>query len=364
MIGVPFHKENIMRARTLALGGLLCMSASLMGCLENPAIPSAAPSGKTGKTWTDPQSGVVFEVNPNWRRLEAPAGLAKENTTSPAPKGDFTDWSGTIMTRIYLCSTTGTHTEAVCNVEPDYVGIGGGAYADYGTGAGALLTSSYPAGFYGWAASAKDHKVACTHRLDVYAIGLKVAGMSAATLRSNLKWMQVTSSPAVHYPQAVVPSDPNIFWITGGVRVDWQDYGNSGSLMVDDSPNDFTWEGASMDLINSNIATVTTYAIGLPITMPGYNGNLWGIVKQSGSPYVDHGVGIASVSIDPGSVLVGTGGEAILASGSYQLSAGRFLFGMRPEGATFNTVSAYTKDHVNRRNGYTNAYVSQLQKLR
>jgi hypothetical protein len=74
-----------------------------------------------------------------------------------------------------VTSRRAAHPSEECSPDRGFTLTGGGAFVDYGTGPGNLLTSSYPKNDHTWAASSKDHKQASHATITAYAIGLKVS---------------------------------------------------------------------------------------------------------------------------------------------------------------------------------------------
>ena len=69
-------------------------------------------------------------------------------------------------------SNPGQYPSGTVGAPGGTVMIGGGAYDNYGTGAGNLLVQSYPADAETWSASGTDHIDASPGTLTVYAIGV------------------------------------------------------------------------------------------------------------------------------------------------------------------------------------------------
>jgi len=79
-----------------------------------------------------------------------------------------------LRSRIYYTwDTSGysAHPSITAELPPGYTLLGGGAYADYGTGQGLLLTDSRPDGIQ-WVAQAKDHIYSSPGTVTAYAIGI------------------------------------------------------------------------------------------------------------------------------------------------------------------------------------------------
>jgi hypothetical protein len=73
----------------------------------------------------------------------------------------------------YETSDPASHPSAVATLPLDYTLTGGGAYVNYGTGNGNLLTASFPTTDYAWEARSKDHILSDPAPITAYAIGMK-----------------------------------------------------------------------------------------------------------------------------------------------------------------------------------------------
>ena len=124
----------------------------------------------------DPKYGDVYQLNPNRVRLGEASNTTQNSISSQARAagqslGSQFDGSGQIEVAIWVSrSSFGAHNRVACTVDPGFVCIGGGAYADYGNRYGALLTESRPfdGNFNSWVASSKDHEFSNPHTLSVY----------------------------------------------------------------------------------------------------------------------------------------------------------------------------------------------------
>ena len=98
----------------------------------------------------------------------------------------YNDWSNTVHT-IVVREQLGNYQSNswYADIPSDYVLIGGGAYTvNTETNGGGYVTASYP-DFNNnrWRASSKDHHVVDQHTLYVYAIGLKLDGVSNGSIK-------------------------------------------------------------------------------------------------------------------------------------------------------------------------------------
>ena len=305
------------------------------------------------KSYRDPGTGQEYLMNPNWRR---------------SGKGE--DGSGQIEVVLYEASSLqDQQLNAVgCQVDPGFIVVGGGAYAEYGSGVGAFLTETRPLdeNLTAWVASSKDHLYPNPHRLYFYAIGLRLRDRGDYTLpRSELlKYIrinQATSVSEMHpHGQSEIPA--RRFRLGGGARVN---YSGAGNLLVRSIPTPAGWAALSKDHSVISPATVTAYTIYVSTpdgSIPGFGRMEYSIVEKEG-PQVPTGVGTAKQEVSRGWVLTGPGGE----DASYRPPPGyfgRLLFGIRPEGPYVSQVAVFTKDHHVPQGGITRVSFIQIRKQR
>jgi hypothetical protein len=211
--------------------------AIFSGCIQEPAAPEAAKTGPTapvqddghkypsiisGDSLFDSETGQSYLRNPN-RKIATTAQSALKK--GAAVIGDQVDWAGWLSTRTYECTQSGYHVSFTCSVDPDYVVVGGGAYADYGSGPGALLTESRPLDdLTAWAVSSKDQVSSNYHTLHCYVIGLQALGMARATLIANMKVARATSGKAPIPEVGAGFINEDYVVVGGGSRVDWREH--------------------------------------------------------------------------------------------------------------------------------------------
>jgi hypothetical protein len=158
---------------------------------------------------------------------------------------------------IRVFSRTGVsaqHPKAEITVPNGYKIIGGGAKVNW-SGAGNLLTSSYPVSKNKWAATSKDHDHYSPATITVYAVAIQDPANEW-----EVRVFEETSLPAAHPRSAAfVPDD--YLMTGGGARVHWKGEGN---LLTASFPRDKrTWEARAKDHGHSSHAELTAYAIGI-----------------------------------------------------------------------------------------------------
>lgn len=289
--------------------------------------------------------------------LDADPAEAPVERIEQALSGDFVDATGTVTVRIKECGWVGPSNRptATCSMDADFVLIGGGAQIE--NQGNALLTASYPdSGLSTWWAASKDHYYGYPHRLRAYAIGLKLAGISSATLRSYVRLESRSSTSASHSPSATAELPSGYKLIGGGASMSWN---GSGILLTESSPDGFQWVARGKDHIYGDTGLATAYAIGITTgTIPGF-GEL-DVTVNSVSSWTNSGYATATASTPSGWVLGSVGGVAQYSG------AGRMLGQLVPfldnptntrPGATVGS-----KDHRYHNAGTTTAYAISVRR--
>ena len=241
-----------------------------------------------------------------------------------------------------------------CTVDSGYAVFGGGAYAEY-TGPGALLTATMPLeDGRTWRAASKDHELVDNHVLTTYAIGLRLDGVNASTLRSQILRTAITVPPVPGgspTPSGSIGFGPmgvggGASTITAGV----------GQLLTRAWAVGNAWAMESKDHLTSSPGWVTGYTTTL---------NSTGIVEGFGAFEVQHvtgsgtltgtGVQTTTGSVSTGWALAALGGAAFTNSGP-----GRMLFRIGVNGDTRNII-VQSKDHVQTSAGQTVAMWTQVR---
>jgi hypothetical protein len=149
------------------------------------------------------------------------------------------------------------HPQAVATLPEGYVLTGGGAFVDYGSGYGNLLTASFPNGDSGWEARSKDHLVADPAKVTAYAIGIRAKPGNHLRLRHTI--VSATGAVAQH-PTAQVCLHSGWVLSGGGAIDNWNEPGN---LLTASFPSNSCWSANGKDHIDPSPASITVYAIGL-----------------------------------------------------------------------------------------------------
>jgi hypothetical protein len=148
------------------------------------------------------------------------------------------------------------HPQAVATLPHGYTLTGGGAFVDYGSGYGNLLTASFPTSQSSWEARSKDHLVSDPASITSYVIGMKHRSDNVKVEGVIRKF---TSATAQH-PTAQVCLEPGWTLSGGGALDEWQGEGN---LLTASFPRGLCWFADGKDHIVASPAPLTAYVIGI-----------------------------------------------------------------------------------------------------
>lgn len=207
-----------------------------------------------------------------------------------------------------VTSDSASHPEARITVPDGYKLLSGGALDDW-SGAGNLLTASFPESDNTWRASGKDHKEASPAKITAYAI---------VTYDPDDIWditQRSSTSDQTEHPTQEVSVQDGYTMIGGGAQVHWSGEGN---LLTASYPRDgVTWLCAAKDHISPSSATITASVIGLKCNIGGLR-VLQQIEKSSSNP---ENYPTASASPPAGYVMVGGGAVVNYSSVGNMLTA-------------------------------------------
>ncbi|MFD3563921.1 hypothetical protein ACFWVU_30295 [Streptomyces sp. NPDC058686] len=260
---------------------------------------------------------------------------------------DDKDASGKVTISVFLDrapTVTNHHYNVPCAVPGDMVVVGGGA-SGTDAPAGALLTASYPsADRSAWLASSADHRVANPHRLEVYAIGMKINGMSRDELLRNVHYGQMESSVRSH-PSAQILRPDGYTLISGGFCVN-----GPGNFAICDFPTAGSyWTAISKDHINPSPCTITVFSVSLRTNLPNV-GTVECVQRSQYSEQAGHPS--ATVLLPPEYAVTGIGAETY----STETAPGQMLWHIRPIVAGTTGARASSKDHIQPSPGRISAF--------
>jgi vibriolysin len=238
-------------------------------------------------------------------------------------------------------SGVAAHPTVQVSVPAGYKILGGGAF-DHWTGAGSLLTASYPVNQNTWFAAGKDHEVSAPASISAYAIALH---------DPNDEWdvtiKHETSSPAAH-PQVVATLPGGYVLTGGGAFVSWHGAGNLETASFPNSDN--SWEARSKDHDISDPAQITAYAIG--IRPKSGAKKLAHVIRSATGAVAAHPT--AHVTLEPGWTL--SGGGAL----DNWNGAGNLLTASYPSGISWFAAG---KDHVDSSPASITAYAIGIREV-
>ena len=257
----------------------------------------------------------------------------------------YTDWSGKITFEIVRTGSTWSQhiDQLTCAVDPDYVCVGGGCSVyPMDQGYGAYITESRP--FFdlrGWIASSKDHLRVNYHYLEMFAIGMKIEGVSKQTLLGYLRVKSTTSPLTLHTPAASTFVDPGYSIIGGGAGIK---YNGAGILLTQNSAINTNspayWFASGKDHKTTDSGTITSYLIEISNeSIPGFGRIQTDII--SGVSQAKTGRAYAQLNCTPGY----SGITCVGGSSSYS-GYGRYFMEFDFVTDIFH-IEVSTKDHIN-----------------
>jgi hypothetical protein len=198
-------------------------------------------------------------------------------------------------------------------VPSDWVVVGGGASTIKANGseAKAYLTESRPSlSLTSWIGSSKDHIVPEQHLICVYAIGMKMNGITPAYLRSKIH-VRTKVSIKANQPSDTIKIPSNCLRLGGGATVNW-DRNGYGNLLCISIPwgDNRTWMVKSKDHRYQSPCTITSYIIGIEnINFPN-NIGLLSVDTTYQSTAVYSSYAFISTLVKPNYALTCPGGKA------------------------------------------------------
>jgi hypothetical protein len=245
---------------------------------------------------------------------------------------------GALTVRIKACPRSGSVTgyqRTRCSAEPDFVVVGGGGNVVGSPSPGALMTGSYysASGGDAWVAEFKTHHSSNSYQMQAYMIGLKVAGLTAAQLKSYLKIVETKSARSTNPSvQAALPAGYKLIGGGGYLAL----YG-AGMLLTKSQPASNAWAVAGKAHIDAGDGYAIAQAIGIPDCIGNTCFNIALNSVQSAS--VSTGYATAAMASNSGRVLSSIGGWAT------DDGVGRFLTHMVPfdNGATSGALGVYAR---------------------
>jgi len=277
-----------------------------------------------------------------------------------------TDPTGTFTISYTQCDATngGGARWRSCAVPSDYALIGGGAEILGSPAPGALLTGSHPdQANQRWIARAKDHNQEQFYDLRAYAIGLKIANVSATSLRSQISFVKRTKTISTGILSDAVSVPSGTIVLGGGVN-NYVTAGTNLRLLTvtapvcNNDPNDSCssgtitgWFGQSKDHFTAAAGSMDTYLIAMPQCIQA--GTALKCFKNS-LQHAQTGTsgGYQTVLVDFSGPVAGIGARAEFAA------PGRLLTDIFPirRSSTVVRAVAESKDHQKPANGSTHVY--------
>jgi len=278
----------------------------------------------------------------------------KSNQTITAEGPEYTDWSGLLHLKYWYATTSQSHIpELSVSVGSDYVLVGGGAYTSGNNG---FLTKSMPDEYLTtWTGKSKDHLTPNLHTLTVYAIGMKIDGVSSDYLRSKMQVFPAVSGK-VNHPETQVTIPSNYLLVGGGAWDYWEDDMGYGNMLVSSYPyGSNTWKVSGKDHRRADPSVIYAYAIGIEnISFP--NVGYLQVGYSTGYSTTSGRLCTTTATVPTGWALTGPGGLVVYNNPGY----GRMITSMYP----YSTTTSYlgSRDSYYTDGGYQYVYALRIQK--
>jgi hypothetical protein len=258
----------------------------------------------------------------------------------------LTDDSGKIEVGVFQdqVPTAASKHELDIDVDEDMIAVGGGGIGSRDPGA--LLTASRPTdGLRGWRVASTDHSAQDEHRLEGFALGLKIAGMSRSKLLANIRMVSARRG-AVHHPEIsaqlpgfVSEEERGFLLISGGFEVLPNDDANLATASYPEFERG--WRSASKDHVTPALAGIDSYVIGIQPVLPV--GRIVVETVSAESRFSDRPV--ANAELNPAFALTGIGALV------RWTEPGCLIWKLTPllqnaAGADVQGVDAAAKDHL------------------
>jgi hypothetical protein len=301
---------------------------------------------------------------------EAEAGPESVGVTAEAARTTTfaTDASGTISISVTQCDAiTGSGVQATaCPVPSGYALVGGGVEILDSPNPGALLTATVPDfGNQRWIGRAKDHIVTQTYSVRAMAIGLKLTGVSASSLRGMMSFTSQSLSGSGTLGQTVTVPAGHV--VLGGSAesshtTPQRRFLTTSAPVCNNDPHDSCasapvtgWLGQTKDHIQGAEGFVIVGVLSIPECPVGFSGCLNSDVAHAS---VNSSTGYQSAWVQGTGTVTGIGAFLEWAGDGRMLTD--LWARMRPNGL----VRAYadSKDHERPSSGSTIVYALSLKK--
>jgi hypothetical protein len=334
------------RARDTSLYWVLLTAAATLGaaaCGATDNVSHADP--ETGEQLATGGTGAADFADDDGTDTSLLAAAGASAASPPVSQGTWIDDSGTVHLELWRCVGPMEHAgrvDAACTVPAGQVLVGGGAAIVQKGGPGAILVASHPdPDLRSWRAASKDHLVAQVHTLDTYAIGLRLEGLSEASLRSQMHVGSRTSNLTNH-PETTAFIPPDYVLVGGGAATF---YAGAGLLLVASKGavgRPGGWYARAKDHGVADIGTVRAYTVSVKRCPTGYRGGclVSSIFQAAGTAGFDAQSVILRL-YSPHGAVTSVGGEAA----SDPSGAGRLLAHMFPIPGGQGGAVTWSKDH-------------------
>lgn len=239
------------------------------GSSSHPSVEVVVPEGYKiigggARVGSNPVGNLIVESYPvstgKWRVKSKDHGQSSQATITAYALAMYDPENRFDVQVFSQTGGAGHHPTAVATVGDGYVMSGGGGKINY-SGAGNLMTASFPQSASSWQVSSKDHQFADLSSATAYAIGIKLREECSGTLVNNLTSLYIDRSRS---PSGTITIGEDYVLSSGGARIDWG--GSAGNFFTYSYPNTLqTWTAGTKDHLIVSTASMLIYALGLKI---------------------------------------------------------------------------------------------------
>jgi hypothetical protein len=309
--------------------------------------------------------GVIGCVPPDGDPGGATGADGVETVRSALTTVEFDDSVSPVHVQVKTCRTDVAQTQQTidCTVDSGYALIGGGAYAVLppgggtgGFGGSVPLKQTQPLDGRTWRAASGHHSVASTHTLSAVAVGLRLDGVNAATLRGMITRLTIANPVPQSSPGVTIGNGSEVTMLSGGALATLTS--GLGHYLTQTRPaGSMAWEAMSTSHTGGGLGTITGTSIRLMTTgIIERFGKLEAAQRTGSTTTVSSGENSVFGNVTPGWAIAGYGANATTTSGP-----GRMLSRIRDSGP--RSVLVTSRDVAQSSGGSITPHWSEVRRV-